>query len=71
MTRRAIPRYAAFAALGATLAGVLITQVMPTGAQPGKPLLRGNAFGDVRAAYLCALVRMGVTELGWPWEGVL
>jgi len=48
MTRRGIPRYAAFAALGATLAGVLVTQVMPTGAQPGKPLQRGNAFGEWR-----------------------
>lgn len=48
MIRRGIPRYAAFAALGATLAGVLITQVMPTGAQPGKPLARGNAFGEWR-----------------------
>jgi len=48
MIRRGIPRYAAFAALGATLAGVLITQVMPTGAQPGKPLTRGNAFGEWR-----------------------
>ncbi|MBL0939561.1 MAG: PQQ-binding-like beta-propeller repeat protein [Gemmatimonadaceae bacterium] len=48
MTRSGITKFAALAAISATLGGVLLTQVSSSRAQPGKPLVRGNAHGEWR-----------------------
>lgn len=48
MTRRGTTKFVAVAAISATLAGVMLTQVGTSRAQDGKPLVRGNAYGEWR-----------------------
>ncbi|MFN9118247.1 MAG: PQQ-binding-like beta-propeller repeat protein [Gemmatimonas sp.] len=48
MTRRGTTKFVALASISAGLAGVLLTQVGTSRAQAGKPLARGNAYGEWR-----------------------
>jgi len=48
MNRRGTTKVVAMAAVSSVLAGGLLLRTAPTDAQPGKPLVRGNAYGEWR-----------------------
>jgi quinoprotein glucose dehydrogenase len=48
MMRRGTAKFVAMATVAATVAGALLLQAGTSTAQPGKPLVRGNAYGEWR-----------------------
>ncbi|HEY0930325.1 MAG TPA: PQQ-binding-like beta-propeller repeat protein [Gemmatimonas sp.] len=81
MTRRGTAKLVALATIAATVGGALLVQAGTSTAQPGKPLERGNAYGEWRhwgadqwSTRYSPLEQINATnfdslQVAWEWKG--